>query len=763
MSRSLFPFPVALLVCAGLVLPLSAADSALPVLGFSGSQAALEALDGDLKAAGTDPAKLAALEARLLAVLRNKDATFAARQAAAQRLGLVLAFSAVKPTAATLRPLGTMLADERDSDLARSALEPVTSDVADPLLVTALGKTSGRTRLGLIDTVARRGSVAAVPALAKLLASPDAPTAAAAAEALGAIGGSEALAALQATPEPAPRAVTAAKLVAVTRLPATDAVPLLQGIRTAAGDPVHRAAALRALLEIDAVNAPATTLAVLGGDDWAMKQVVLESLYASRAPGLAAALLGSLPSWDAPTQSGVLHALGRRAEATAAAAAVAATAHADAEVRGAAITALGTIPGSAETARVLAKIAAGADAAEAKAARVSLARLNGPGVSAAVLSGAEQGEAALRTAFIEQLALRNQTEGLPLLLKLRADPDAAVRAAAATAFGDLAPITDVKTLLDWTLAATDANEQNRALRALVTLTLRNPMIATRGAPVYAAIESASAEAALRLLPALGRIGGEPSAASAARLALGTDAKVAEAALAALTRWSDTTALASLAGVAEKTTLPAARTTAVEGVMAYFERTRVAWDGDDTAVVARLLPVVADPAVRGRLLKLLSRAGDSAALALAAGLKADAAVGAAAREAVEIITANLAGPAKVRASAPSGAGNIMDGKTNTRWTVPQVGEEWVEIDFKVARPLHRLTLDQTGRAGDFPESYAVHVTDDLANPGAAVATGTGQTGKTVIALPAGTRGRYVIIKNVAERLDGWWAIIELYVD
>jgi hypothetical protein len=763
MSRSLFPFPAALLVCAGLVLPLSAADSALPALGFSGSQAALETLDGDLKAAGTDPAKLAAIEARLLAVLRNKDATYAARQAAAQRLGLVLAFSPVKPTAATLRPLGTMLVDERDSDLARSALEPVASDVADPLLVTALGKTSGRTRLGLIDTVARRGSAAAVPVLAKLLANSDAPTAAAAAEALGAIGGSEALAVLQATPEPAPRAVTAAKLVAVTRLPVVAAVPLLQGIRTAAGDPVHRAAALRALLEIDAVNAPATTVAVLGGDDWAMKQVALESLYASRAPGLAAALLGSLSSWDAPTQSGVLHALGRRGEATAAAVAVAATAHTDAEVRGAAITALGTIPGSAETARVLAKIVAGADAAEAKAARVSLARLNGPGVSAAVLSGAEQGEAALRTAFIEQLALRNQIEGLPLLLKLRADPDAAVRAAAASAFGDLAPITDVKTLLDWTLAATDANEQSRALRALVTLTLRNPMIATRGAPVYAAIESASAEAALRLLPALGRIGGEPSAASAARLALGTDAKVAEAALAALTRWSDTTALASLAGVAATTTLPAARTTAVEGVIAYFERTRAGWDGDDTAVVARLLPVVADPAVRGRLLKLLSRAGDATALALAAGLKADAAVGAAAREAVEIITANLAGPAKVRASAPSGAGNIMDGKTNTRWTVAQVGEEWVEIDFKVARPLNRLTLDQTGRTGDFPESYAVHVTDDLANPGAAVATGTGQTGKTVIALPAGTRGRYVIIKNVAERLDGWWAIIELYVD
>ena len=763
MSRSFYSFRAALLAGTVLVLPLPAADSALPALGYSGSQAALDTLDRELKAAGLDPAKLAALEASLLALLRNKDATFAARQAATQRLGLILALGPVKLNAASLRPLGTMLADEQDSDLARFALEPVGGGVIDALFVTALGKTTGRTRLALIDSVARRASGVAVSVLTKLLADPDATTAAAAAKALGAIGSPEALAALQASPEPGPRAVAAAKLIAATRLPASTAVPLLQEIRTAAADPAQRSAALRALLEIDPVNAPATTVTVLGGDDWAMKQVALESLYASRAPGLVAALLGPLASWDAPTQSGVIAVLGRRGEAAATAAIVTAAAHADAEVRGAAITALGTLPGTAETALVLAKLSAGSDAAEAKAARLSLARLNGLGVSAAILAGAEKGEAATRVAFIEQLALRNQTEGLPLLLKFRADPDATVRAAAATAYGDLAPIADVQTLLDWTLAATDPNEQSRALRALVTLTLRNPAVATRGQSANAAIESAKPEAALRLLPALGRIGGAPSAESAARLALGSDAKVADAALAALTRWSDATALASLATVAEKTPVPAAREAAVEGVIAYFERQRAPWGEDDTLVVARVLAVSVDPTVRGRLLKLLNRAGDSAALALAKSLKEDAAVGAAAREAAEIITANLAGPANVRVSGGSGAGNIMDGKTSSRWTVPQVGDEWVEIDFKLARPVHRLTLDQSGRNGDFPESYAVHVTDDLTNPGAAVATGTGQTGKTVIALPAGTRGRYVIIKNVAERLDGWWAIAELYVD
>ena len=46
---------------------------------------------------------------------------------------------------------------------------------------------------------------------------------------------------------------------------------------------------------------------------------------------------------------------------------------------------------------------------------------------------------------------------------------------------------------------------------------------------------------------------------------------------------------------------------------------------------------------------------------------------------------------------------------------------------------------------------------------AVAAGTGQRNRTVINLPAGTRGRYVIIKNGAARKDGPWTICEIFVD
>ena len=56
-----------------------------------------------------------------------------------------------------------------------------------------------------------------------------------------------------------------------------------------------------------------------------------------------------------------------------------------------------------------------------------------------------------------------------------------------------------------------------------------------------------------------------------------------------------------------------------------------------------------------------------------------------------------------------------------------------------------------------------VTDDVAQPGKAAVTGAGQRNRTVIDFPAGTRGRYVIIRNTAERKDSGWSITELFVD
>ena len=737
-----------------------AAEPTLSQLDYSGSPQAVEALDRELYAAGTDPVKLAVIEQRLLVGLRARDTTYAARQVLCQRLGWVLGLAPEKLTAAGLKPLPAMLADERDSDLARLALEPAPGAVIDSLFLTALNQTTARTRIALMDSIARRQIVAAVPTLATLLSNNDPATAAAAARALGLITDHSAAVVLLAVPEPSPAAVAAAKLALAPRLAAGSALAVLADLRARAADPVHRIAALRILLQLD--PSIATTLDVLDGNDTAAKHVVLESIYASRAPQIIPALAAKLSTWDALTQTAVIAAMARRGDAAAISALLKATAHEDANVRTAALEALGFLPGTIETMTALTKVAAGTATAENKIAKASLARLNGPALNAAILTGAERGETAWRVVLIEQIALRGLSEGLPLLVKLRADPDSAIRAAAVTALGELAPPADNKIVLDWAIAATDANEQARALRALVSITLRNPDVAGRGAPLYAALESAPAELALRLLPALGRIGGAPSAACAAKLALNVDFKLAEAALAALVRWPDDTAVAALVSVAERTTLPALRASAVSGVIAAFERNRAFWNADATALVARLLVVSAAAESRLALITLLKRAVDAPALALAEKSQSDPVIGAAASETAAVIRANQAGPAKLRASTMAGVKNLTDGNTGNRWSVPAEGDEWVEVDFILSRPLRRITLDQTGRGAEFPESYELYVTDDVAVPGKVVATGVGQTNKTVIDLPAGTRGRYVIIKNVAARKDTPWSICEIFV-
>jgi hypothetical protein len=136
-----------------------------------------------------------------------------------------------------------------------------------------------------------------------------------------------AAAALKAVAEPSPAAVAAAKLAIAPKLDAGAALALLAEVRDRAADPVNRAAAFRILLRLD--PSATATVAALDGTDWTFKQVALESIGASQAPGLVTALSAKLASWDAPTQSAAITALARRGDAGATPAVVAAATHAD--------------------------------------------------------------------------------------------------------------------------------------------------------------------------------------------------------------------------------------------------------------------------------------------------------------------------------------------------------------------------------------------------------------------------------------------------
>lgn len=157
----------------------------------------------------------------LVKVLKDSSATTFQKAKACQRLASVGTKEAVPALAA-------LLADPQVSTYARYGLEPIGDSAVDEALRTALAKSKGALRVGIINSIAQRKDTAAVPVLSKLLYSADIPTAQAAAAALGRISGLPAANALRAalvrTKDPVRNGVGAAGLVCAEGL-------LQQGLR----------------------------------------------------------------------------------------------------------------------------------------------------------------------------------------------------------------------------------------------------------------------------------------------------------------------------------------------------------------------------------------------------------------------------------------------------------------------------------------------------------------------------------------------------
>lgn len=723
------------------------------------------AFEAAVIAAGKDPAKLAALERELLAALQAPGATPTAMQDAAQHLGSVLLAGGTKADSPALAVLAPMLADESRVDLARLALDPVPGGAIDALYVAAVSRASGRTRLALIQSIGERKIAGAVPALTTLFARADPAVAAAIARALGQIGGATALAALDSAPTPLAPDVLNARLAIAAELDGDVAGRTAEAILRNADAPLApRSAALRVLIATRPVNAVAEIRAALAGEELMFQQVAIESVATLSTPGAAAELANSLGTFTAPVQSALIAALASRGDAGAVPGLVKVLedASTDANVRLAAIDALGRLPGNPAVAESLAVLALGSTA-EAKAASASLARLNGPGLNELVRTKAVSSNPKLRAVYIQQIAARNLTEAIPFLLSLRDAPESALRLEALDALREIAAPKHQRAVIDWALGAKERSEQTRAVRALITIILREDDVATRARPVLAAIKRGDADASVALLPVLPRIGGAPALATAGELALGADEAVAVAAVTELGRWPDSTALPVLVDVAGKTAVPAVRNGAVRGAAGFLARDEKLSREERSTSARSLLELPVSTAEQNALLNVLSLCSDAEALASAQRYLADPATTAAARDAVDAITSNLAGPPDFKASnSAADAANVADGKTDTSWSVPNAPGEWLLADLKHSRPVRKLTMEQGNWGWAYPAQLEIFVSDDPEQSGELRAQAEGERGRTIVTLPAGTRGRYVWIRQTGTR-DAAWAVSELLVE
>lgn len=738
---------------------------AIAKLDYAGSQKAREALTGAIAAAGRDNAALTALAKKLLELLAQTDCTPAGRQAICEQLGTVLAVTLASPQATVPPVLVGMLTSEKEVDLARLALENIPGRNIDAAFLTALGQAGGRTRVALVQSVGNRRIAGAVGTLAELLKNSDPATAASATRALGQIGTSAALAALRLAPNFNAPAVVEARLACARQLPSVMAIPALAEVSSDATLPAQvRVAALIGQLQVEPATAPTRVGEVLAGDNPVFKQAVITALPTLLKPDQISALAAKLPGYDAPTQVALLATFGRAGDKATVPAVLTEVQSPTAEVRAAALEALGMLPGNTEVALTLARLAA-TIGADAKLARQSLARLHGPGVAETVLAGAKRAGDPLRIVFIEQLGLRNADNAVAVLMQTRDDSDAAVRAAALGALTPLATFAEQPALIDWVASASDSTENSRAVRALVAASERQTDPALRIQAIAAALPKAKPAGQARLMTALSRLGGAAAAEALVPFALGDDAAAAEAAVTNLGRWPDDTAVLALTAAAEKAATEARKKTALTTVVQMIADSRVRRSPEHSEALVRLMALAQGDELRLRLLGLLARCADSPARKLASRLQEEPALAEAARYAELAIRANAGWPPAVRTSAnASKVKNAFDGKFDNAWTVSATAEQWLEIDFKRTRPLRRLALDQTGRESECPAQYEVFLTDDPQAPGKAVASGNGTRGKaTVIELSAGAQGRYLIIKNTTERKDPSWSVCEVVLD
>jgi HEAT repeat protein len=508
----------------------------------------------------------------------------------------------------------------------------------------------------------------------------------------------------------------------------------------------------------------ASLLADLESADFGKVERALSLLASLPADKTAAALAPKVASYPTGTQYAVIVLLGRLGQASAVPALLDATGQSEASLRLAALNALGLLPGTPECARRLVDIASTRPIDESKVALAALARLNGPGITEFLLAGSREGPTPARVVCLRSLASRNTLEGLPLLYQCLNDTTPAVRLAAIDALAAIAPFSEQARLLDWTFQTSDRQDLARAQRALISVTQRAPDPVAGILPLLAALEKAKPAVQIRNIGMLIRLGDEASLACAARLATEGAPEVSTAAISTLARWPDPKALLPLSKIAAGASDGKLRASAFSASLDLLRQKRGILSSAQSSLLPALLTAALTPEQRQQFLALLARAADEKSARLAESLAADPALAANARLAAENIRANLRWPPAFTASgATASLKNLTDGKPESSWGVSARPGEWLQIDFKVVRPLSCLILSYKEHEGDYPESFEVYVGNDAKQLGKALLKGEGSTGETLIQLPPGTRGRYVRIVHTADRASSSWQICELQVE
>ncbi len=550
------PILSTLVVLGILASPALAADalSELARYEYGQDQASLLAVERAVEQSMSDPARQAEMAAKLLAVMNTPEATLAGKQHAAIYLRMC-GGEAEAPA------LARMLKDEALHDFARGALERIPAQAAGKALREALGSVTGPALVGVINSTANRHDRQAVPSLAGLAASDDANIAKAAAHALGRIGGTEATACLKGLAKPDADATFAhaylsCGLIALEEGAPAAAAAVFDALAHAEYPAPVRRGALAGQLRL--ADDPAALLAGwLVGDDQAARRVAANHLAGQPTQWLLAACKGK-PAADA---IGVAEVLAGRGESAALPILVEAASQADdstLRVRG--LMAMSRVADAKAVALLI--DALDGDALVSRAAMTALSAVPYTLVDEPIAKGLRDSAGEKRTKLIALVVTRRMTAAIPILLELaRIEDDAALRDDVAAALIELGNETTLPGLVETVLAVEDARHRDRMETTYLEIAKRHEDTV---APMIAAMTDAPSTD--KLLPMLGRVGGETALAKIDEALASENADRKTAGIRALCNWPDASVAERLAALASSSDDRAAR---VSSLRAYI--------------------------------------------------------------------------------------------------------------------------------------------------------------------------------------------------
>jgi len=488
---------------------------------------------------GASPAGHEAIEQKLLEAFSSPESTYECKQFVCQMLYRVGTEKAV----AVLAPY---LADKKLSDMVRFALERMPVDAVDNVLLSALGKTSGNVRIGIINSLGERGRCKAAGSLGRLALNKDKNTAIAAIVAMGKIGCPSCIANLQKMQSHIPANLhniwadayleCADKLVA--RGVIDKAESIYQQLYTKSDSKAIVTAAFRGLVNVRKEKAPQLIVEALQKKDENIQEVAAGTIR--EIPGEKATLLfvESLPKLSDNAKVLLLNALGIRRDKLARSAVQAQVSSSELKVKLAAINALASIGDSASV-DLLAQTAAeskGSAKPARDAARNCLNRLRGKDVNKYMIGKLRSAPAEIKIELIISLAARNARQAGNVILKAADDSNLKVKVESLKALRELATGNDTAALVALLVKARNNLVRHEAEKAVAAAAKKIKDVNSRADALLSVLNSVDDQAKVSLIKVLGSIANQKALQALKDNIKATNRDVQDAVIRGLAAW-----------------------------------------------------------------------------------------------------------------------------------------------------------------------------------------------------------------------------------